>query len=194
MKKQLTKMATCCLSEEDRAAVRRSREIDRNLQAEKKQYRSEIKILLLGAGESGKSTFLKQMRIIHGEDFDDNARIEFRPTVYHNVMKGAKTLAKAVRNLNIPMQHDSNEEFCDILNNYKSNILDPQDFVQYVEPLRALWEDSGIQQAFSRRNEFQLVRNITVDKFGYCCCTCVEQDHSVRYVLLVGRLCAILHG
>ena len=169
-KKKLAKMATCCLSEEDRAAVRRSREIDRNLQAEKKQYRSEIKILLLGAGESGKSTFLKQMRIIHGEDFDDEARIEFRPTVYHNVMKGAKTLAKAVRNLNIPMQHDGNEEFCDILNNYKSNILEPQDFVQYVEPLQALWEDSGIQTAFSRRNEFQLVRNTVIDNAGCCGC------------------------
>lgn len=154
-------MATCCLSEEDRAAVRRSREIDRNLQAEKKQLRAEIKILLLGAGESGKSTFLKQMRIIHGEDFDDDARLTFRPTIYHNVMKGAKTLVRAMRTLNIEIQDKSNEEFCDILSNYRSSILEPQDFIQYVEPLQALWNDDGIQKAFSRRNEFQLVSKIT---------------------------------
>ena len=152
-------MATCCLSDEDRAAVRRSREIDRNLQAEKKQLRAEIKILLLGAGESGKSTFLKQMRIIHGEDFDEEARLEFRPTIYHNVMKGTKTLVRAMRTLNIQIQDEGNEAFCDILSNYKSSIFEPQEFLQYVEPLQALWKDGGIQEAFSRRNEFQLVSN-----------------------------------
>ena len=47
-----------------------------------------VKILLLGAGESGKSTFLKQMRIIHGEDFDQRAKEEFRATIYSNVIKG----------------------------------------------------------------------------------------------------------
>ena len=47
-----------------------------------------VKILLLGAGESGKSTFLKQMRIIHGEDFDQQAREDFRGTIYSNVIKG----------------------------------------------------------------------------------------------------------
>lgn len=150
-------MATCCLSDEDRAAVRRSREIDRNLQAEKKQLRAEIKILLLGAGESGKSTFLKQMRIIHGEDFDEEARLEFRPTIYHNVMKGAKTLVRAMRTLNIQIKEEGNEEFCDILSSFKSSIFEPQQFMQYVEPLQALWKDDGIQEAFSRRNEFQLV-------------------------------------
>lgn len=52
-----------------------------------------VKILLLGAGESGKSTFLKQMRIIHGQDFDQRAKEEFKTTIYSNVMKGRRRVS-----------------------------------------------------------------------------------------------------
>jgi len=41
----------------------------RQLQKDKHHYRRTVRILLLGSGESGKSTFLKQMRIINGGDF-----------------------------------------------------------------------------------------------------------------------------
>jgi hypothetical protein len=73
----------------EREARRRSRDIDALLARERRAVRRLVKILLLGAGESGKSTFLKQMRIIHGQDFDQRAREEFRPTIYSNVIKGA---------------------------------------------------------------------------------------------------------
>ena len=43
--------------------------IDRRLKAEKRELKRMVKVLLLGAGESGKSTFLKQMRIIHGNGY-----------------------------------------------------------------------------------------------------------------------------
>lgn len=67
---------------------RRSKEIDKCLYREKTYVKRLVKILLLGAGESGKSTFLKQMRIIHGQDWDRSAREEFRATIYSNVIKG----------------------------------------------------------------------------------------------------------
>uniref|UniRef100_UPI003F77862E Guanine nucleotide-binding protein subunit alpha-13,Isoform 2 of Guanine nucleotide-binding protein subunit alpha-13 n=1 Tax=Homo sapiens TaxID=9606 RepID=UPI003F77862E len=54
------------VSAEDKAAAERSKEIDKCLSREKTYVKRLVKILLLGADNSGKSTFLKQMRIIHG--------------------------------------------------------------------------------------------------------------------------------
>jgi guanine nucleotide-binding protein subunit alpha len=44
------------------AARQRSLAIDNGLAHEQSRRQNEIKLLLLGAGESGKSTFVKQMK------------------------------------------------------------------------------------------------------------------------------------
>ena len=152
---------TCCMAEDEREAVRRSRQIDRQLAQEKKNLRQEIKILLLGAGESGKSTFIKQMRIIHGEDYSELERLDFRSLIFHNVLKGAKILVEARRRLQIPLQNSDNEANGYTVANYHRNEnLLPEEFQEYVAPLKALWADSGIQRTYKRSNEFQLVRGM----------------------------------
>lgn len=52
-----------------------------------------MKLLLLGAGESGKSTFLKQMRIIHGIKFEPELMREYHHVIYQNIVKGALATA-----------------------------------------------------------------------------------------------------
>lgn len=132
--------------------------IDKALAKEKITFRRTIKILLLGAGESGKSTFLKQMKIIHGQEFDDEAVKEFKTVIYGNIVKGLRVLIDARDKLNIPWgeegisRHGSYVFGCE-----NANKLDEVSFQNYVEPMKALWKDSGIQQAYDRRREFQLV-------------------------------------
>lgn len=83
----------CLLNSSEAEQLRKSKEIDRGLLKDKTYVKRLVKILLLGAGESGKSTFLKQMRIIHGQDFDQRAKEEFRATIYSNVMKGRRRVS-----------------------------------------------------------------------------------------------------
>lgn len=78
----------CLLTSSEVEQLRKSKEIDKCINRDKTYVKRLVKILLLGAGESGKSTFLKQMRIIHGQDFDQRAKEEFRATIFSNVIKG----------------------------------------------------------------------------------------------------------
>ena len=54
----------------------------------------EIKLLLLGSGESGKSTIVKQMKIIHGNGYSDKEKLQYRPVVVCNAIQSLFTIIK----------------------------------------------------------------------------------------------------
>ncbi|XP_045671033.1 guanine nucleotide-binding protein G(olf) subunit alpha-like [Ursus americanus] len=47
-----------------------NKKIEKQLQKERLAYKATHRLLLLGAGESGKSTIVKQMRILHVNGFN----------------------------------------------------------------------------------------------------------------------------
>ena len=66
-------MLPCCNCNNKVAAYdinKTSLEIDNELAKSKENDELSIKILLLGAGESGKSTLFKQMNILYGDSFN----------------------------------------------------------------------------------------------------------------------------
>ncbi|XP_071770549.1 guanine nucleotide-binding protein subunit alpha-12a [Centroberyx gerrardi] len=149
---------------QEREARRRSREIDAMLARERRAVRRLVKILLLGAGESGKSTFLKQMRIINGKEFDQKALLDFRDTIYENVIKGMRVLVDARDKLGISWQSCENEKQGMLVMSWEGRVgasgVEPSEFQLYVMALGALWADTGIQQAYARRSEFQLSESV----------------------------------
>uniref|UniRef100_H3CS75 G protein subunit alpha 12 n=1 Tax=Tetraodon nigroviridis TaxID=99883 RepID=H3CS75_TETNG len=150
--------------ESSREARRKSREIDAMLARERRAVRRLVKILLLGAGESGKSTFLKQMRIINGQEFDKKALLDFRDTIYENILKGMRVLVDARDKLGISWQSGENEKQGMLVMSWEGRVgvsgVEPGEFQLYVMALGALWADSGIQEAYTRRSEFQLSESV----------------------------------
>ncbi|XP_021177890.1 guanine nucleotide-binding protein subunit alpha-12a isoform X1 [Fundulus heteroclitus] len=148
----------------EREARRRSREIDAMLARERRAVRRLVKILLLGAGESGKSTFLKQMRIINGQEFDKKALLDFRDTIYENILKGMRVLVDARDKLGISWQSCENEKQGMLVMSWEGRVgasgVEPSEFQLYVMALSALWADTGIQEAYARRSEFQLSESV----------------------------------
>ncbi|KAK1163781.1 guanine nucleotide-binding protein subunit alpha-13 [Acipenser oxyrinchus oxyrinchus] len=157
----------CLLNSVEAEQTRISKEIDKCISRDKTYVKRLVKILLLGAGESGKSTFLKQMRIIHGQDFDQQAKEDFRATIYSNIIKGIRVLVDAREKLHIPWGDPSNQIHGEKMMAFDTRspmvaqgLVETEIFMNYLPSIRALWEDSGIQNAYDRRREFQLGESV----------------------------------
>lgn len=98
----LNESGCCCESEADASQRMRSRQIDHELREQKKRMQLTQKIALLGPGESGKSTFLKQMQIIHGDGFTRDDCIAYRTLIYENILRGMAGLLNGKKELKLP--------------------------------------------------------------------------------------------
>lgn len=92
------------VSMNDIEAFQRNRDIENELEKEKQRQMHLIKLLLLGPGESGKSTFVKQMKILHMQGFSDDDRRLCISLVHANVLEAMKLLLSALEE--IPFQDD----------------------------------------------------------------------------------------
>ena len=62
-----------------------------------------------GAGESGKSTIIKQMRIIHSRGFPEEERHQTRAVIYSNIVVAFKVLLDLMNAENIDFE-DANTQ------------------------------------------------------------------------------------
>lgn len=67
----------------------------------------EMKVLLLGAGESGKSTIIQQLKILHQNGFSQEELLEYRPVVYRNILDIGKELIEARNKFNVTLEPNS---------------------------------------------------------------------------------------
>lgn len=151
-------MGTCLsLEREDGKARRRSEEIDRELGELAKQQNNVIKILLLGAGESGKSTLVKQMKIIHADGFSLAELSSFRPTVLDNLLASMKYVLSGMGLLRINLEHSRNKLHAQtVLSAASCFDLNFSVLPNVAASLQALWSDRGVRLAVARGYEYEL--------------------------------------
>lgn len=126
-----------------------------------KKAKTQAKVLLLGAGESGKSTILKQIKIIHQNGFTESEKLDYKPFVFQNICEAAQSIIKALKeydllsqlvnvtsedmdfilNYEVPFEVDENEfmnpKVADIIENLTSdavveNLLKSPDYDFYI--------------------------------------------------------------
>jgi GTPase SAR1 family protein len=118
----------------------------------------KVKLLLLGAGESGKSTIFKQMRVLYGAPLSEEEKRQITPVVYSNTITSMKVLCENTRLMDYEkdVSPENKEHFANLLTADDNGEIDPV----LGNAIQALWVDPGVQLCWTRRAEFQIVESV----------------------------------
>ncbi|KAK2741843.1 hypothetical protein FQN55_008130 [Onygenales sp. PD_40] len=147
---------------DDKVAARQTAAIDKMIRNDKKNYDRTVKILLLGAGESGKSTIIKQMRIIHAGGFPEDERRQNRAVIYSNMVVAFKVLLDIMKTENIEFEYEATKPLADLLDRTEPDVDSDEAFsdLSIKDAMQKMWLDKGVQKAVSRGHEFALHDNL----------------------------------
>ncbi|KAL7004825.1 guanine nucleotide-binding protein subunit alpha [Cystobasidiomycetes sp. EMM_F5] len=142
---------------DDDDAKRRNDAIEAQLKQDKATAKKEIKMLLLGAGESGKSTIVKQMRLNYGYPFEENERLGYREVMCLNALQSMQTVIAHIADFGstIPLLPHNNKN-CDIVNDATVNPDDEGLSAEVTKAIAQLWQDPVIRDKVAHSNTFQL--------------------------------------
>jgi len=139
--------------------AKRTADIDKGLRQNKHQEDKIIKLLLLGAGESGKSTIFKQMKKMYGTPPTDEEMVRVTSYVRENCINFMKSLADAAVEFGYAsvLTEEQQETVAELSDTSNPEELTPD----LANRLRALWDTQCYQDTFKRRNEFQIIESHT---------------------------------
>eukprot|EP00475_Leptophrys_vorax_P029586 TRINITY_DN4360_c0_g1_i1.p1 TRINITY_DN4360_c0_g1~~TRINITY_DN4360_c0_g1_i1.p1 ORF type:complete len:348 (-),score=79.65 TRINITY_DN4360_c0_g1_i1:95-1138(-) len=130
-----------CASDEER----NSKVVDDVLRSSKVESEQVYKLLLLGPGESGKSTFFKQIVCSYGSGFSRDFRIMAIPSIHNQILKTIKTL--------IEVAEKTDQKISEEVERSKEQIacMDDAEVVsqEVAWHVGNLWNDPGIKAALN---------------------------------------------
>ncbi|CEP01292.1 hypothetical protein PBRA_001898 [Plasmodiophora brassicae] len=163
----------CCPGRlpQDEQEVHASTSINRILVSERAKARIP-QCLLLGTGESGKSTIFKQMRMLHGAGYSEAQLTEARVMIRAAIRKDVAALAEAARSRRILDQVGVDNAA------YPSNVQAAIDTIaasaddvpleQLVDQIELMWADPTVRKVYDLRHLYQLSdgAHYFLDKIG----------------------------
>jgi len=112
--------------------------------------------LLLGAGESGKSTIAKQVKLIHLTGFSEAEIDSYKSTIYMNIISSMQTLIQAANDWGMEFTKEGKDSTY-LLQNTTPDALTDADV---VEAVKYLWvKEKAIKDAWKRSNEIQIIES-----------------------------------
>eukprot|EP00903_Cladosiphon_okamuranus_P009064 g8665.t1 len=129
--------------------------IDLELAEAAKAAKWNAKILLLGAGESGKSTFAKQLTLITKGTLTDGEMMLYRRAIRQNLVECMRSLLNAGESMGIPLANPK-------LRTAAQRVQELDLVLGDVTPetgrdVRELWEDAGVQRVWANKAKYWIL-------------------------------------
>lgn len=151
---------------ENKAERKQNAAIDRMMKKDKDKETRKMKLLILGTGESGKSTFVKQLRNLYGRKYTEQEINDWIPRIYENVnnqilslMAGAKSLGMTLNSEVVAPFEDPSFSPSTVINS------------ELAEAVKAFWNDPQTQAVWDKRANYQILECIEyyvehIDRIG----------------------------
>lgn len=135
---------------------RRAKAKDRSIGADQTQAKRElqrkVKLLILGAGDSGKTTLRKQLAYIHSPQLSaESERVEVAPAIINNLVQGFQAVLKASLALAMPIPQHAREQA--LLLSLPENAALTHEIQHAMRLVIAL---EAFQLVYARRSSYQL--------------------------------------
>lgn len=143
-------------SAEERSAAKK---IEEEIAKASKKDVAQVKMLLLGAGSSGKTTIFKQMRILYGTGFDETARKRFCSVVRRSVIADMQLMLSNLERLGTELSAPLTEEAKEagrVVMEFDANATIRSFSDEMVANMACLWADAGVQEGYIHRGKLQL--------------------------------------
>jgi len=113
-----------------------------------------FKILLLGAGESGKSTVVKQLKSIYKLPIDAVEMQSFATNIHRNTVLSMQTFIEAAMSLEIPFTDKEDQRRATEVEDFVFDAETKRMPANIGDDIAALWACDTIQKTYERRSEF----------------------------------------
>ncbi|KJH43314.1 g-protein alpha subunit [Dictyocaulus viviparus] len=143
---------------EGREARKVNKQIEEQLAKDKQIMRATHRLLLLGAGESGKSTIVKQMRILHINGFNDAEKMEKIKDIRRNIRDAMQVILRAMGTIDprVFLDNPCTQTSMDYVLNC-ANEVDGEFSQEFYDHVTKCWADKGVQACYERSSEYQLI-------------------------------------
>jgi len=169
------------MSKEEAEAAKRSRKLEKMMQEQARVDQETVKLLILGAGESGKSTLFKQMKLLYGKKASDAERRGVTNVIHCNIIQSMQIMlgqidclqkdnATTVESESSDSTIDSTADQARTSFSIRLNDKDCRSAANKIRELRMydkltpalaqdlklLWNSKAVQQMYELRHTYQL--------------------------------------